>query len=124
MEYKSLEDSMDDWLELESESIYLNPFLTHAWATSCVKHHPHVNKAKVGILTKDNKSIALFPVFKPRNKGDYAGVLIRDGYEKDYDVVEFVDEICKSEGLYPYPVSDGVIDQFFTGSVFYRQFCL
>lgn len=113
MKFKSIVDSESDWRDLETNSIYLNPFITYGWAYSCVKYHPQVSTGKAAILEKDNKTIALLPVFKPKNKGDYAGILIRKGYEKDMDIVEFFDAVCKKENLYPYPASDGVIDTFF-----------
>lgn len=113
MKFKNIINSEDDWRELEVESVYLNPFITYGWGYACVKHHPQVKEGKVAILEKNNKVIALLPIFKPINKGDYAGILIRSGYEEDYDIVEFFDEVCKKENLYPYPQSDGVIDSFF-----------
>jgi CelD/BcsL family acetyltransferase involved in cellulose biosynthesis len=114
IEFKSLKESESDWLQLEMESKILIPFSTYAWAISCVKYHPQVKTEESAILIKDNKPIALLPIFYPKNKGDYYDVLIDKEYSNDYDVVEFVDEVCKSKGLYPFPVSDGVINDFFT----------
>lgn len=113
MKFKGIEEAKDDWKELEGSSVFLNPFTTYGYAHACVEYHAHVKTGKAAILEKDNKPIALLPVFHPKNKGDYAGLLIREGYEKDHDVVEFVNEVCKLEKLYPYPISDGITDQWF-----------